>query len=127
MSSALRGRGTILIVDDEPMVRNVARLTLERDGYDVLLAGDGEEAVNLFSACAGRVSLVLLDMSMPDMNGAEILSRLRRRDAHVPVLVTSGFGESEVEDRFRKQEICGFLAKPFTARQLVEKVHQLVP
>src|SRR5690242_20415065 len=115
-------RATILVVDDEELVRNIARVTLERSGYQVLLARNGDEAIHLFAGNQAQVSLIVLDMQMPFENGAEVLRRLRGLDAKAPVLVTSGWSEAEVADRFRGLKIDGVLEKPFSARTLVEHV-----
>jgi two-component system, cell cycle sensor histidine kinase and response regulator CckA len=125
LAAGAQARATILVVDDEELVRNVARVTLERSGYKVLLARDGDEAIGVFAANQAQVSLIVLDMHMPRVNGVEVLRRLRGLDAKAPVLVTSGWSETEVTHRFHGLEIAGILEKPFTARALVERVREL--
>jgi signal transduction histidine kinase/CheY-like chemotaxis protein len=118
---ALSGQGTILVVDDEAMVRNVAKNSLERYGYRVLLAEDGREAVEIFTGDPRAVSLVLLDMAMPGMDGAETLKRLRAVRAEVSVIASSGYSEMEAAEKFG-EGLAGFLQKPYAAKQLAAKV-----
>jgi PAS domain S-box-containing protein len=118
----LRGRGTILLVDDEDAVRRVAKAALERYGYTVMLAEDGYQAVDIFSQIAEQVLLVILDLAMPGMTGEETFPRLKAIRPEVPVLLCSGFGELEAAQRFQNGGIAGFLQKPYTVTQLAEKV-----
>jgi PAS domain S-box-containing protein len=111
------GFGTILIIDDEDTVRNVARIVLERYGYRVLAAEDGQNGMNLFAKSPDDVSLILLDMAMPGISGEETLRRIRELKSGTPVVVSSGFSESDARARFG-DSISAFLQKPYTARQL---------
>ena len=83
-------RGTALVVDDEPAIRDIARAALELAGYRVVEAADGVEAIETFRALADRVVLILIDLTMPRMGGADAVVELRRIDPEVPVLLTSG-------------------------------------
>jgi PAS domain S-box-containing protein len=118
----LRGQGTILVVDDEASVREVVLGTLQRYGYRVLEASDGSEAVRVFEEHAGEIGLVLLDLTMPVVGGDEVIGALKARRADVSVIVMSGYGESEVAEKFAGQDVSGFLQKPFTAARLAEVV-----
>ena len=91
----LRGSGTVLVVDDEEVVRNTARAMLERYGYSVLLAHDGQEAVDLYRAAPDRIAVVLLDLTMPVMGGAEAFRQLRLIRPNVRVILSSGYNEVE--------------------------------
>ncbi|HVW85429.1 MAG TPA: response regulator, partial [Bryobacteraceae bacterium] len=117
----LSGDGTVLVVDDEPIVRNVARVCLERYGYRVVPAEDGQQAIGLFAADPQSFSLVLLDMAMPGMGGAETLKHLRALRPDVTVIASSGYSEMEATERFG-EGLAGFLQKPYTAKQLAAKV-----
>jgi signal transduction histidine kinase/ActR/RegA family two-component response regulator len=117
-----RGLGRILIVDDEQVVLRTAKLALEKRGYEVVLAESGASAVEVFKQSGGRFDLVLLDLSMPAMSGQETLARLREHNSEIPVIVSSGYSETEAARQFVGQTISGFLQKPFTAAQLFEKV-----
>jgi PAS domain S-box-containing protein len=118
----LAGRGTILMVDDEEIVRNLGKQSLARQGYDVLLAGNGAEAIGLVREAGRRIRLVILDLSMPDMSGAEVLPRLRELTPELPVLVSSGYSEDESLRLFHGIPVSGFIQKPYTARDLARKV-----
>jgi len=105
--------GTVLLVDDEEAVRTVGRRMLERLGYDVLVAEDGVVAVEQFRAHRGRISCVLLDLSMPRMDGAQALRELRVLAPELPVVISSGFSETQLEERFRGERLSGFIQKPY--------------
>ncbi len=125
-SRSLAGSGTILVVDDEDVVRGAARSALERYGYRVLMAENGARAVELFRRYADRVDAVLLDMSMPVMDGTETIRRLRAIRPRVPVVVTSGFDEREAMRRFRGETVDAFLQKPYRAARVAEVVRDVL-
>jgi nitrogen-specific signal transduction histidine kinase len=116
------GIGTILVVDDEAMVRNMARATLEHYGYNVVEADNGEAAVGIFEGRSSAINAVILDLTMPVMSGESTLSHLRRINPAVPVVLSSGFNEAEATRRFNGEELAGFLQKPYTALALAERV-----
>jgi two-component system, chemotaxis family, CheB/CheR fusion protein len=120
----LHGAGTILVVDDEELIRNFSKSALESYGYNVLPARSGEEAIRTFQERSGGIGLVLLDVAMPGMDGLETLDRIRQIRPGVPVVVCSGFGDLEVQTRFEGKEIAGFFPKPFTVKQLARKVKE---
>ncbi|MDH3640628.1 MAG: response regulator [Gammaproteobacteria bacterium] len=119
-------KGLILVVDDEPAVRDLLQSVLVKFGFDALVAEGGEQGIRLFDQHAGEVSLVLLDMSMPGMDGVETLQRLRERDPAVSVLVMSGYSEEDTMNRFRELGVEGFIAKPFPVGDVVQRVHALL-
>jgi PAS domain S-box-containing protein len=121
----LTGQGTILVVDDEDIVRRMAGATLERYGYTILLAADGREAIDVFRDAASRVTLVLLDLTMPRMSGEETLRQLKEIRDDIPVVLSSGFSEAEAVRRFTGCGLAGFLQKPYTAERLAGKVRQV--
>ncbi len=123
----LRGSATVLVVDDEEMIRNYTRSALESYGYTVLLAEHGEKALQVFEKKSGEIGLVLLDVAMPGMDGLQTLERIREIRAAVPVLICSGFGDVDIEARFKGKGIAGFLPKPFTLKQLARKVKESMP
>jgi signal transduction histidine kinase len=122
----LRGSGTVLVVDDEEMIRDFTRWALEPYGYEVLLARDGPEGIGLIQRRSSDIGLVLLDVAMPGMNGLETLDRIREIRPDVPVLVCSGFGDSDVEERFARKQVAGFLPKPYTVTQIAKKVKECI-
>jgi two-component system CheB/CheR fusion protein len=121
------GAGTILIVDDEEIVRSTAKASLERAGFDVLVAESGEKAIEILIGTATKISLIVLDMGMPDMSGKEVLQQIRTLGIEVPVLICSGYSEAEVVREFASLDIAGFAQKPFMSRQIVAKVSAVVP
>jgi signal transduction histidine kinase/ActR/RegA family two-component response regulator len=118
----LVGTGTILFVDDEEMVREVARTCLQRYGYDVLLAEDGLEGVELFRKALSQISLVVLDMTMPVMSGEEALREMQKIRPDVKIILSSGYSEAEAVQRFTGKGLAGFIQKPYTATQLAQSV-----
>jgi len=122
------GAGLVLIVDDEEVVRRTAKASLERAGFDVLLAESGVTAVQtLTNKNSPPVSLVVLDMGMPEMSGKEVMQEIRVLGIKVPVLICSGYSEAEVVREFAGLDVAGFVQKPFTSRQIAEKVSAVLP
>jgi two-component system, cell cycle sensor histidine kinase and response regulator CckA len=115
-----RGTGTILLVDDEAKIRKMGRRILEHLGYQVILAGDGEEALRQFQERREEIALVVLDLIMPVMDGAETLRRLRQLDPATRVLISSGFSE----EMGAEMEAVGFIQKPYTLELFSEKVSE---
>jgi two-component system, cell cycle sensor histidine kinase and response regulator CckA len=122
----LRGAGTVLIVDDEEIVRSTAKHTLLRYGYQSIAAQDGVEALEAYKNRIGKVVLVLLDLTMPVMSGEETLRHLQLMDPEVKVLLTSGYNELEAVQRFAGKGLAGFIQKPYTAAALAEKVKEVL-
>jgi len=120
----LRGTGTVLVLDDEEVIRSFSRSALEPYGYTVLLARDSREGLQLFEAGPKDIGLVLLDVAMPIMDRLETLGRIREIRPDVRVVICSGLGDVDVEARFAGNDIAGFLPKPYTARQLARKVKE---
>ena len=120
--SASAKPGTVLLIDDENLVRNVARATLEFHGYSVFEAEHGADAIEIFREHARQIDLVLLDLTMPVMTGEQTLLHLRRMRGDVAVLLSSGFSRSEATRRFGAANLAGFLQKPYTAAQLTKAV-----
>jgi PAS domain S-box-containing protein len=117
---------TILVVDDEESVREVARASLEERGFEVLTASDGATALTLFEARSDEVDAVLLDITMPGLSGEDTLDALKRLKADVRVLLTSGHGEQEVARKFGRRGLAGFVQKPFRADELAHRIEELL-
>ncbi|MBM4367464.1 MAG: PAS domain-containing protein [Deltaproteobacteria bacterium] len=115
---------TVMVIDDEPAVRDFARAVLEFRGYHVLEAEDGRQAVSLFGAHRDRVGLVLLDLTMPGMDGEETFHELRALKPSVRVLLSSGYNEQQATSRFTGLGLAGFLRKPYRAEQLMAQVRE---
>ena len=115
-----KGAGTILLVDDETSVRVMGVRMLERLGFQVLTATDGREALEIYRARRHEIDLVLLDLTMSDVDGEEIFQKLRELDPKVRVVISSGYSESEITARFAGQRLNGFLQKPYNMSSLLE-------
>jgi len=113
------GEGLVLLVDDEEIVRETAKMVLESVGFDVLLAEDGRECVELFRRRADQVKVVLLDMTMPHMGGEEAFTELRRIRGDVRVVLSSGYNEQEATSSFNGKGLAGFIQKPYGPEKLV--------
>lgn len=114
----------VLVVDDEEIVRSLARAVLERSGHTVVEAVDGEDAVTKFRDAPDDIALVLLDMTMPRMTGVECLRELRAIRPDLPVLLSSGYNEQDAIAQVAGRGLAGFLQKPYTAAELVTKVEE---
>lgn len=115
------GIGTILVVDDEESVRAVATRALESRGYSVLTAEHGKEAIEMLAAHP-EIMAVVLDLAMPLMTGDQVARRLRQQKPDLPIILSSGYPEGDATRRFARHDITAFLQKPYTARDLSEKV-----
>lgn len=118
-----RGSGVVLVVDDDALVRDVVRRGLEATGFQVIVCVDGYSAVDAFQARGNEVDVVLLDLTMPGMDGHETLRALRRLDDEIPVVIMSGHSEKNVFDEFGKGTL-GFLQKPFRLDDLSKAIFE---
>jgi CheY-like chemotaxis protein len=116
--------GTILLVDDEEAIRTMGALALSRLGFAVLTAADGREALSLYAQHRDEIALVLLDLTMPHMDGEETFRELRLLDPQVPVVLSSGYSEQEVTSRLAGQNVAGFVQKPYTLELLRERLRE---
>jgi PAS domain S-box-containing protein len=115
------GTETILLADDEPMIRQLGRTILERYGYHVLLADDGLEAVEIYERARDRIALVILDLTMPRLSGHDALQHLLQIDPAVKVLLTSGYSPEHLDQSYH-EHVLGFISKPFRPEQLADIV-----
>ncbi len=116
----LRGTGVILVVDDDPLIRGLARAALERYGYSVLLAENGEAGVELFRKNSA-IAAVLLDLTMPVMGGVAAFGLMNAIRPEIPVIISTGYGEMGVSERFNG-DLGGVIAKPYTVTELAQKI-----
>jgi signal transduction histidine kinase/ActR/RegA family two-component response regulator len=120
------GQATVLVVDDEPAVRDIAIRLLSSLGCRTVAARDGREALEKYRGHPEPIDLVLLDLTMPQLGGEEVLRELRRLDAHVPVVVMSGHSEPE-SSRLAALGASGYLHKPFRVPALIEVLRRSLP
>jgi two-component system, cell cycle sensor histidine kinase and response regulator CckA len=118
-------RPTILLVEDEPFVRDATRRILESAGFSVLPAADALDAIEVYESCHRPIDLVMTDMVLPGRTGRQLGEDLRQRSAQVKVLVTSGYGNAEYETEDPAAHTY-FLAKPYSRRSLVEKIKEIL-
>jgi CheY-like chemotaxis protein len=121
-----RGAGTVLLVDDEETIRSLGAQMLKRLGFDVVTAVDGREAVEVYRAHRNRVVCVLLDLTMPRMDGGETFRELRRVRNDLPVILSSGYSEYEVSKRFEGTGVAGFIQKPYEMECLRSKLREVL-
>ncbi|MBW3534750.1 MAG: PAS domain S-box protein [Gemmatimonadetes bacterium] len=120
------GSETILLVEDEPMVRELARRALQARGYDVLTAQDGEAALAVLDDHDGSLHLLLTDVVMPRMGGREVAERIRRRVPGLKVIFMSGYTDDAVVRHGVLEESTPFLQKPFTPDELADKIREVL-
>ena len=115
----------MLVADDDEEVRCVTRALLEKIGFHVVMAEDGREAVDLFRLNP-NVRLVILDLTMPNMDGAEALDQIRKIRDDVPALIFSGYSEQDATTHFSGRPFAGFIQKPFEAGALVATLREIL-
>jgi two-component system cell cycle sensor histidine kinase/response regulator CckA len=114
-----KGKGNILVVDDEFIMRKTAMLMLERIGYTVILAENGLDAISVFTKNQSKIDLVLLDILMPKMDGRECSIKLREIDPKIKIIFASGFSRN-TDDLLEEYNMDGFLRKPYDLKNLSE-------
>lgn len=121
-----KGQGTVLVIDDEEVVRNVTKRMLARIGYTPMLADDGPSGIETYQKHKNEIACVLLDMTMPRMSGEETLGHLKEINPKVRVLLMSGYSEQEASNRFDGKGVGGFMQKPYTPQDLQEKLGEIL-
>ncbi|NLI78882.1 MAG: PAS domain S-box protein [Candidatus Riflebacteria bacterium] len=122
-----RGSGIILLVDDQETIRSVGTALLQGLGFSVVTAADGVEALEILAAAPDRFVLVLLDLTMPRLDGVETFQAMVQRGLRVPVVMVSGYTEQEVSGRLGAVRPAGFLQKPFQQAGLTAVLSRLLP
>ena len=121
-----QGGGLVLVVDDEQTVRQVAKVTLERGGFQVLLAEDGRQGIEVFRGRAAEIAAVLLDMTMPDMSGDQVFAEMQAIRPDVRVILASGFSQQDTVPRFGASGLAEFIQKPYRPGELLDKLRQVL-
>lgn len=114
----------VLVIDDEEAVREAVADILQYEGVKVITAVDGENGLTTFSTYKDDVELILLDLSMPGMSGAETYQEIKKIDPKVKIIISSGYDEEDAGKTFLRQEATGFLQKPYKMNHLVTKVRE---
>ena len=108
------------MIDDEPAVRDLAKQMFEALGFRALAATSGAQGVALLARAQAEISVVLLDLTMPDLDGVTTLSRIRGVSPQTPVILSSGYDTRAVSAQVRKLGVAGVLQKPYTIRAMIE-------
>ena len=119
-----RGKGKVLLVDDEETVRDIGKEMLNELGFTTITANDGKEALEVFKSNAD-ISFVILDLTMPQMDGTQCFKELQKIKPEIKVVISSGFSEREVAQRFVGNEVAGFIQKPYKLSVLKEEIKKL--
>ena len=119
------GQRRILLVEDEPFVREATCSILQNAGFEVLAAEDAREAMKVYEECGRKIDLVMTDMVLPGRTGQQLGQDVRQRSPEIAVLVTSGYGEAAYETESQEARTY-FLAKPYSRRALVEKIETIL-
>jgi CheY-like chemotaxis protein len=118
--------GTVLFIDDEESLRRLGKVALERSGWRALLAENGAEGVRIFQEHRDEITVVIMDLTMPVMGGEEALDRIKKINPSVPVIVATGYGESEAKRLFAGKDMAGFLEKPYTVNRLMGAIAEVI-
>ena len=121
-----QGKGTFLIADDEETVLDVAGHMLQSLGFDVLTACDGKEAIEIFTKHHEEIVGILLDLTMPYKNGAEVFQVVRQLNPKVRVILSSGYNEQSATQQFIGKGLAGFIQKPYDISELVKKIKEVM-
>ncbi len=121
-SSAWHKSGVALVADDEPGIRNMAAAVLESAGLTVITAHDGLDAVRKFEANQTAIDVVVLDLTMPGMDGIEVLQHIMRLTSTVKVVLSSGYNEQEIDKKLPRGRVASFLRKPYLPADLINSV-----
>jgi PAS domain S-box-containing protein len=119
-TEAFKGRGTILLVDDDESIRLICTLLLKRIGFDVLSASDGRDALDVFNKHRTDIRCVILDLTMPHMDGEETFRELLKIDPDVRVIMSSGYNEQEIAQKISGKGFSGFVQKPYNLNNLTD-------
>lgn len=117
----------ILVIDDEEAVRDAVTDIMAIYDIDVITAVNGQEGIDLFAQRQHDVQLILLDMSMPGLNGVETLGKLRELDPKIRIILSSGYSQQQIADEVTVGNYTGFLPKPYDIAMLINKVRQYLP
>lgn len=121
---ASTGNGRVMIVDDEPDIRKVVRMTLQKAGYDVVEAEDGQKAIEVINTGENRLMLdvIICDIRMPKINGVEAITYFRKEYPRVPLIVLTGFPDTEMATSFLRDGVVDYLVKPVEGEKLKASV-----
>ena len=128
IDNASSTKGKILIIDDESEVREVLRLHLESANYNVIEATDGEEGVNMMKSGSNllQVGMIICDIRMPKVNGIEAIDFLKKNAPSIPIIVVTGYPDSDLAVSLLKKGVKDYMVKPIEKAKLLEKVAEVL-
>jgi len=126
LEEVLKASGTILLVDDEEMIVDVGGQMLEKLGFEVLIAGSGKEAMEVYKKNRDRIGIVILDMIMPDMGGGETYDKLKEINPDIKVLLSSGYSINGQATEILDRGCNGFIQKPFDMEKLSHSIRKII-
>jgi two-component system chemotaxis response regulator CheY len=129
MFSGRKSEGLVLVVDDEPDVRKVVRITLEKSGYDVVEAEDGKKAIAEIKENENSLllNLIITDIRMPNRDGIDVFNYYRKEWPSIPVIVLTGFPDLDMAKAMLQQGVVDYLVKPVEAEKLRASVAKALP
>lgn len=128
-SSAKQGsgcRGTVLIVENEQFMLGLIERVFSQHGYQVLVAADGEEAIEVYRLHKLDIDVVLLDVGLPKVNGVDVLYKMKSENPHVRVIIVSGFLEPELRTKMQQAGVEHFIDKPYMLDHVLETIQSLI-
>ncbi len=114
-----------MIVDDEEVIRNMVNVFLKSNGYEVILASNGMEAIEKIQQTGVEVNLVFLDMMLPGITGMEVFKKLRQTNPKIKAILTSGYPQDILEEEL-DESTASFLQKPFRINELIQKIEEMI-
>ncbi|MDA3850601.1 MAG: response regulator [Spirochaetaceae bacterium] len=117
---------TILVAEDERIIRNLTDVTLKKAGYNVLLAEDGLQAIEIFKDNQENIDLLMLDVMMPNLNGWEAYQTINRINPDVPVIFCSGYSDDILKEEYLHEVPAEIVQKPYRLNVLLERIAQVI-
>jgi two-component system, cell cycle sensor histidine kinase and response regulator CckA len=124
--TTVQGQHTILIVEDEPLMLRLLESFFSQHGYHVLVAADGEQAIELYRCYKRRIEAVLLDVRVPKITGVEVFRLMKKENAAVKVVIASGFLEANMKDQVAFAGVKRFMNKPYVLDELLEVFQNVI-
>ena len=124
--SVSEGSQTVLVVDDEEMVRSIAAQMLEKLGYRVIAAESGAEALELYEKHRTVIDLIILDMVMPGIGGSEVFDKIKQRDTNAKIILSSGYSRDSQANAIMSRGCDAFIQKPFRLQDLSKLIQSLI-
>ncbi len=121
-----RGEGTILLVEDEALILQVARALLEELGFRIIEASNGREAIELYQKNSSDITLVITDLGMPVMDGYELIREIKKLNPKIPIVVTSGFGDFDINTRVKEDSVAAVISKPYNIRLMQDVLRKIL-